>query len=251
MDTTEFINRYAGQETIVYTGLGPTVVELIEKLTTDDGTLPRKGIRDYNNRARVVLYNLVRHINSLPDIVELGVREGFSTTAFAAALGDKSRGYLTSIDPEWHEELFKRHLMVDCMWKYHQMTGEERYRQLEAKGHYPYIDVLYIDTDPHDYEQTRMWLHEYWIQNIRPGGYIMLDDCSPYFQQGVDLAKVPAFVGDFQVVNAGEWGVLRAILEFIEEQSDRLDYAFSVWNHSSPGTAIIKLREGVPGHALR
>ena len=251
MDVAAFINQHAGQETIVYVGLGPTVTKLVGTLTTDDGSLPRTGVPTYSNWGRIVLYNLVRHINSIPDIVELGVREGLSTTAFAAALGDKSPGFLTSYDPEWHEELFKRHLMTDCEWKYYEVTGEEGYAlHGDVGGHRTYIDLLYIDTDPHDYNQTKAFLHNYWIQNVRHGSYIVLDDCSPYFQRGMDVAKVPKMIGDFKVMNAGEWGVLQAILEFVEENADKLDYAFSVWNHSSPGTAIIKLKEGVAGHEL-
>jgi hypothetical protein len=241
MGITRFINEYAGHETIVYKHADS--MELLALLTAgwSPTTIKRAGVADYIQKVRDVLYVVARWINT-PVIVELGTRDGYSTSAFAAALNKCGSGCLYSFDPVWDEKRFHLDLMEPCEWFYHELTGEQGYEQFGKA--IQSIDLLYIDTDPHEYQQTKMWLHDYWIHNVRPGGYIMLDDCSPYFQQGVDRSKVPGFVGDFQLINAGEWGVLQAILEFVEEQNDKIEFAFSVFNHSSPGTAIIKLKEG-------
>jgi predicted O-methyltransferase YrrM len=202
--------------------------------------LKRDRVPEYFQFCRTAIYRLATNINA-KNIVELGVREGYSTTAFSAHLNRRG-GSLTSFDPVWSEDLFRKENLEECDWAYYEMTGEEGYMRYGSV--IINVDLLYIDTDPHTYDQTKMWLHDYWIHNVRPGGYIVLDDCSPYFQRGIDQQRVPQEVNGYRLMNVGEWGVLQAILEFVDEQNDKIEFAFSVWNHSSPGTAIIKLKEG-------
>jgi hypothetical protein len=134
---------------------------------------------------------------------------------------------------------------ADPRWVYHECTGEKGYKDFQGPYFLQDIDLLYIDTDPHTYDQTRMWFHDYWIHCVKPGGYIALDDCSPYFQEGVNKDLVPRLVSNYKIMNIGIWGVLRAIDEFVRENYDKIEFAFSVWNLTSPGTAIIKLKEGM------
>jgi predicted O-methyltransferase YrrM len=226
-------------ETIEYKKGGSDLIEIV---TVSRPDLPKNRVPPYINRARETLYNLVRYIKP-KKTVELGVREGHSTTAIIKALVENGRGTLDSFDPVWSEDLFIRGNLEDNLsWFYHEMTGEEGY--VWKKHSLDAVDLLYIDTDPHTYDQTKVWFNEYWIHNVRPGGYIALDDCSPYFQEGVDISTVPDSVNHYKLMNKGLWGVTRAIVEFVEEQDDKIEFAFSVWNHSSPGTAIIKLKEG-------
>ena len=237
------LDNFSGNEVVVYKG-NEALLPLKNILTEPAPQLKRERIVDYINKTRQVLYNLVKHLKP-EKVVELGVRDGYSTTAIVKALVENGSGELDSFDPVWDEERFVRENLVDNLrWFYHEMTGEDGYEWAKNEYYFDDIDLLYIDTDPHEYSQTRMWFNEYWIHNVRPGGYIALDDCSPYFQEGIDPSKVPDRVEGYEIMNKGIWGVLRAIVEFVEEQDDKIEFAFSLYNHSSPGTAIIKLKDG-------
>jgi predicted O-methyltransferase YrrM len=185
---------------------------------------------------KTAIFNLVKAAEpSL--VVELGVREGYSSDSILRAMGsinnDKTK--LVSFDPDTSK--IKRAMFVSSLlsyWDVHEMTGEEGYERFGDQ--IADIDLLYIDTEPHSYEVTKAWLEKYWINNVRPGGYIMVDDCAPQHQKVVPHPRVGVI--DFGV----EYGVLEALLDFFDN-NDRIDFAFSICNTESNGIALIKFKE--------
>jgi hypothetical protein len=174
-------------------------------------------------------------IENCKKIVELGVREGHSTDAFTRACY-YTAGSVYSFDPGNVDKL-ERNLMMpdfDDYWTFYRMKGEDGYNRYGKEiGD---IDLLYIDTDPHSYPQMKMWMENYWIHSLRPGTILVADDCAPQHQSGVN--DTPP-----NVWNVGaQYGVLQALLEWIDANEDKIEYAFSVSNLESNGTAIIKLR---------
>lgn len=169
-------------------------------------------------------------------VVELGVREGYSTDAFIRALYS-SNGRLVSFDPQ--DKVQRSNLIsgYETVWTYHGLTGEEGFERYSSElGE---IDMLYIDTDPHSYEQMRMWLSRYWIRNLRPGGYVVFDDCAPQHQNEVNDSEIP-----HGVWNVGaRYGVLRAVLEYIQGNPDRIDFAVSYGNVLSNGIGVMKISQ--------
>lgn len=103
-------------------------------------------------------------------VVEMGVRSGNSTSAFLAALEVDRKGHLWSIDledpevpGEWHD--------LDS-WSF--LKGDAL--SAEAMAWAPKtIEVLFIDLDPHSYEQTFAAL-SMWAPRVPAGGVILLHD---------------------------------------------------------------------------
>lgn len=101
--------------------------------------------------------------------MELGTRSGNSTSAFLAACELRGRGFVWSFDLE----------PPDVPWE---LTGPHwSFRQLDALGPRAQaaapdlIDVLFIDLDPHSFEQTRAAL-DLWAPRVRPGGVVLCHD---------------------------------------------------------------------------
>lgn len=183
-----------------------------------------------------VLYYMTRAIQPKL-IVELGVREALSSATFISALREGGiAGKLVSFDPLFiadNHPYFPPLLRTE--WTYYPMWGEQGFE--EHGKDYKNIDLLYIDTDPHSYDQTKMWFNEYWIKNLKPGGFILLDDATPCGQQEVG-PEVAATYG-----HGASYGVLRACLEWINNNDDKIEYAFSMANVSSHGIVIIKMKD--------
>lgn len=101
------------------------------------------------------------------NILEIGVRDGASTSALLMGLDDKNEGSLTSLD------------IVDCSnlfshprWTFNQMDS----RNLKPVGIFRY-DMILIDGD-HSREGYRSDLEKSW-ELIKPGGMIMSHDIRP------------------------------------------------------------------------
>jgi predicted O-methyltransferase YrrM len=168
-------------------------------------------------------------------IVELGVREGRSTDAFIRGLMSLGRGYLHSFDPANQANLEKHNLPADYekWWTYYPLMGEDGWR-LHAKD-IGDVDLLFIDTDPHNYQQTKMWTEQYWINDMKPGSVIIWDDCAPQHQEGI--------TGDGKAWDVGaQFGTLPAVMEYIDTHPDKIEYAFSVVNKESNGLLVMRMR---------
>jgi len=103
------------------------------------------------------------------NVVELGTRSGNSTAAFLAACELRGRGFVWSFDLA----------PADVPWE---LTGPHwSFRQLDALGVRAQaaapdlIDVLFIDLDPHSFEQTADALR-LWVPRVRPGGVVLCHD---------------------------------------------------------------------------
>ena len=156
------------------------------------------------------MQDLFKWARGIPNvhIVELGVRTGNSTSAFLAALEVHRSGNLWSIDiadpqvpDEWFELPYWSFLKADAL-------------SPEAMDWAPKtIDVLFIDLDPHSYEQTFAAL-SMWAPRVAPGGVILLHD-TEYPQvdnRGSDApvaAELPPI--DSKWTPRDEWPVSRAV----------------------------------------
>lgn len=118
------------------------------------------------------LPELFRHAARLGGgVVELGTRSGNSTAAFLAACELRGRGFVWSFDLD----------QADVPPEF----GSSQYwafRQLDALGPrawtavtVPAVDVVFIDLDPHSYEQTIDAL-KLWAPRVRPGGVVLCHD---------------------------------------------------------------------------
>lgn len=253
MDYNKRMNDLLGQDMIVYYDSGGLnkFMNLFTTIAEDRTSYPYREKMDLNHGGtpesmqcyKKALFNLV--IAHKPKtIVELGVREGNSSDAFIRALKyyDEENldepGRLTSFDPgsNGYDILAQGMFLPESSkyWDFYTMTGEAGYEKFGDK--IIDIDLLYIDTDPHSFKQMTMWLNDYWIQNVRAGGLVVFDDCAPQHQEGVNFT--PA-----EVWNVGaQFGVLRAVLEFVDNNQDRVDFAMSVCNVRSNGVGVIKLK---------
>lgn len=119
-----------------------------------------------------VLYLTVNHLKPRR-IVELGTRQAISTRIIAAARQghprDRLDGYFITIDPA-----DCRPYLQGVEVEFVQATGEEVFATLAL-----FADLLMIDTDPHDFEQTTRWL-ETWVRDrLNPGGVALFHDIIP------------------------------------------------------------------------
>lgn len=221
----------------MYDAVAAAKYELRDSMNLNFGGTP-ESMQCYKK----TLFNIVK-IYSPKVMVELGVREGNSSDAFTRALmlnhlDTGNQGKLTSFDPEGdgHDILAQDMFIPQSAeyWDFYTMMGEAGYEEFGNK--ITDIDLLYIDTDPHSYEQMKMWLNHYWIKNVRSGGLVVFDDCAPQHQEGVNFT--PA-----EVWNVGaQFGVLKAVLEFVDNNQDRIDFAMSMCNVRSNGVGIIRLK---------
>lgn len=113
---------------------------------------------------------LVRAVLRGARVVDLGVRTGNSTAAFLAAVQVARNGRVWSYDLDVPDvpELFWQLRS----WKFQQMDALSQ----EASDAGPAAaDVVFIDLDPHSYEQTLAALR-LWVPTIRPGGVVLCHD---------------------------------------------------------------------------
>ena len=104
--------------------------------------------------------------------IELGTRQGLSTRTLAHAMRAAGCGSrLMTIDPDPGCRTYLQG--VDCVFL--PMTGERAYDH-RALARLPGVDLLFVDTDPHTYEQTRMWLYTWVLRRLRAGGVAAFHD---------------------------------------------------------------------------
>jgi predicted O-methyltransferase YrrM len=170
-------------------------------------------------------------------IVELGILAGVSSSAFLRALSKRKEGHVWSFDPNtseikwwWIPPDWKDY------WNYYTMLGEVGY---DHYGHQiGMIDMLYIDT-AHTYEDTVKFLSNYWINSVRKGGYIVVDDMTPNFATEVDRSKIPPGYW----ADAADYGILRPVMEFLERRDEDIEFAFVMNPIYSSGVGVIKLKD--------
>jgi predicted O-methyltransferase YrrM len=109
-------------------------------------------------------------------VLEIGVRDGASTSAFLAGL-ERNGGVLLSIDTQNCEQLFAGH----PQWKFIQSSSQN------PKLHAPELDVVLVDGD-HTRSGYRADLDRY-FPLVKPGGLIISHDIDP--QPGQTLEDVP------------------------------------------------------------
>jgi predicted O-methyltransferase YrrM len=98
-------------------------------------------------------------------IVELGTRWGTSTRTLIHAAGQWG-GKVVTVDPA-----DARPYLAGLPCEFMQKTAEELFRVWNRP-----VKMLFIDTDPHSYEQTRRWL-DTWVQTwLADGGVAVFHD---------------------------------------------------------------------------
>ncbi|MEQ1502804.1 MAG: class I SAM-dependent methyltransferase [Myxococcota bacterium] len=153
-------------------------------------------------------------------MVELGTRGCNSTQALVRA-ASQTGGHVYSFDPMAPsgtiDPRYHRH------WTFHQCTGEEGYASWDRTRP---VDLLFVDTDPHSYEQTAMWLRDHWIRSVRGGGLVLFDDAAAWIEF---------------------FGVNRACREFVEQNRHRLRFAvLEACRPPAGGLFVIQLAEPIP-----
>jgi predicted O-methyltransferase YrrM len=95
-------------------------------------------------------------------IVELGTRQGTSTRTLAF-LAKQLGAYFYTVDPDPGCRDFIKDILHPEHCIFLNMTGEHAFSASVT----PSPDLLFIDTDPHTYGQTKMWL-ETWVRVALP-----------------------------------------------------------------------------------
>lgn len=151
-------------------------------------------------------------------VVELGTAACYSTQGLLRA-ASLNEGKVFSFDPCMYTGYVPP--KYRSYWVFTQSTGEEGYSQWDKSRQ---VDLLYVDTNPHSYEQTKMWLEKYWIKSVKPDGLILFDDGAEWAQQEL------------------RFGVLEAVKQFVEQNWERVEF-FLIEDNSSPfhGIAVVKL----------
>lgn len=119
--------------------------------------LPDNDMHDYAPFLRIMARG---------NMLEIGVRQGVSTSALLLGLDDKSEGSLISIDIDCECNLFEH-----SRWIF--INGDSRTIRLPAPG----LDVLLIDGD-HCYETMTSDLNRF-SSLVKPGGLILAHDVEP------------------------------------------------------------------------
>ena len=139
----------------------------------------------------------------LGHVVELGTRSGNSTSALLAGVEAARRGHVWSIDiadadvpGEWRESEYWTFLKGDALspWAL-DLTPDT-------------IDVLFIDLDPHSFEQTLAALMM-WAPRVSPGGVILCHDTEwpeiNYVRPGAAESEVGRALDTFCKLRGHEW----------------------------------------------
>ncbi len=115
------------------------------------------------------LYDLVIELNA-QEVLELGVRDAVSTSAFLAAL-DRTDGHLYSVDVNVPQHKINEY--DDPRWSFFQDFSTAP----TVVGLYSLpikFDIVFVDTD-HTYELTKQEI-ETWSPRVRPGGAMAFHD---------------------------------------------------------------------------
>lgn len=180
-----------------------------------------------------VLYDIANYTKSRL-ITELGIRQARSSDAFLRAVS-KYHGSVYSFDPVFVSDIFAKEPYTQY-WYPAEMTGEEGYEKYG--NNLKDIDLLYIDVDPHYYANNINILRNYWTPNVKPSGFIVMDDVAMQFSESVAPIE---YDGIWRPVR--DYGTGRAMLTFIDENDDKIDYCFTVFNNQCNGFAVIKLKD--------
>jgi predicted O-methyltransferase YrrM len=105
-----------------------------------------------------ILYALVRGLRPKL-IIELGTRQGTTARTFAYVATEMGSLFYT-IDPDPGCKPFLAPFLDQNHCVFLNLTGEVAYEHQVL----PKPDLLFVDTDPHTYEQTKMWL-ETWVKD--------------------------------------------------------------------------------------
>lgn len=136
-------------------------------------------------------------------IVELGVRSGVSTSAFLAALEVDRKGHLWSFDIAEPDvpDLFRE----SDYWTFTQADGLGE-KALDTAPRE--IEVLFVDLDPHSFEQTLTAL-TLWVPRLVPGGVALLHDTEwpeiNYVRPGAADSEVGRALDVYCGMKALEW----------------------------------------------
>jgi hypothetical protein len=243
MDWTKRINELVGQDRFIIKyspNCEPFIDYLYDDNTTEDeeiASMPEQDTRLFKGY-RVPLYKIASWVEPAR-VIELGTREGRSADSFVRAvhnwikINNREDSMVHSFDPNPIEGVTVKY---PKLWNFYPMTGEEGYEKYGNE--ITAVDLLYIDVDPHYFEPTNSLLQGYWRNNVRSGGCIVLDDAAPQFDSsvaGIDYGGVWRPVRDY--------GVLRAILSFVDENDSVIDYCFTVFNNHCNGFSVIKFKE--------
>ena len=115
------------------------------------------------------LYGLVRALKP-NTVLELGTRRGISTRVIAQALVDNGRTTrFVTLDPDDCSSYLEGVPIAE----FQNVSGEDRFAH--DPSHY---DFMFVDTDPHSFEQTKLWLDTWVAQRLNPGGLAVFHDCS-------------------------------------------------------------------------
>lgn len=105
-------------------------------------------------------------------IVELGVRHGCtSRVLMAGAASNIEAAYLVDPNP-----LCAERLPPLPSWAHFVAAPGEHVWKNGAQKFERRIDLLFVDTDPHTYDQTREWLETYVSVGLAPGGVAIFHD---------------------------------------------------------------------------
>lgn len=126
-------------------------------------------------------------------ILELGVRSGFSTSAFLAA-AEKAQGHLWSIDVNDPE--VQAHWLDSVLWTF--IKGDDVAVPFVAPG----IDVLFVDTI-HTYAHTLAELNRF-VPMVKPGGTVLLHD-TVYSMEGEEGYPVARALDTFCEQTGRTW----------------------------------------------
>lgn len=224
-----------GQDVVIYKHT-TEVDSILECMPTFDTSMPdqRADAMGWGLPTRYYLRGLYRLIKCLnvSYVLELGVRDAGSTRIFLDALNED--GKLVSFDPQFFPNACFNG--VDPRWTYHACLDYVGYEQFGEV--YKDFDVLYIDTDDHLYDQLYSQLRNWWVKNIKSGGYIICDDCGPQHQEETRGNRPPEIHQSM-----AHYGILHALLEFMDTHDELIEYAFSFDNNISNGFMVIKLKD--------
>ena len=224
-----------GQDVVVFK-THPDVEQILKQMDTIDVSIvdSRVNAMGWGLPTRQHLrglYRLSKCLN-LNYILELGVRDAGSTRIFLDAISDDGR--LVSFDPQFFPNACFNG--QDSRWTYHACLDYDGYAHY--KDLYVAFDALFIDTHDHTYIQLYDQLRNWWVKNIKFGGYIICDDCAPQHQEETRGIRPP----DMHQAMA-HYGILHGLLEFIDEYNEQIDYAFSFDNNTANGILAIKLKD--------
>lgn len=173
---------------------------------------------DYINKIENSLFPLIKNIEK-PNILELGVQKGRSTTRFLD-ICEKNNGKLYSVDIDDCSNVSK-----NINWKFIQ-SRDDNFQHIKSLIPHE-LDVIFIDTI-HEAKHVKKLIYNYY-NLLKSGGYLFIDDIShlPYLNK-----KKTSFYCE---INNRE--TFNEILKIFYFNQDNFNLNFSF---ESSGLAIIK-----------